>query len=401
MNSWPKNLMTIMSVGLALSACRTLETGAKVVDKDRGEVLISSAGDQRSAMPEGSKDTSITKARQRLETMVRENPKDTQALLGLAQLQLAQDRYSDAEETSRKVLLLDIKNQDARKVLAQVAIRRGNNDMALIFLTALGGEQSKDSGVHNMLGLIALSRGDNGEAMRLWKQALSINSGDISVRMNMGVLYLKNRLLAQASTQFERVLKSAPNHQDARLHLAIIEASRGKNAEAIDTYKSILAGDRDNQLALFNLGVAQKNMTQYDDAVASLKKYIKASPEKSNQTDQAFAMIDEINTIKSAQGQKVSDDELLSLAKELSTRKPTGAVDKSSGFAQNEQAAKPAQAAQPVKASTDKLKEAQKDNTKSVAAKDKVAAPASKPEEPTVSDSEIEALERQLKAPAH
>ena len=392
MKTWQTNVMTVVSMAIAVSACRTLETGAKVVDKNRGEVLISSAGDQRSAMPEGGKDTSITKARQRLETMVKENPKDALALLGLAQLQLAQDRYADAEETSRKVLLLDIKNQEARKVLAQVAIRRGNNDMALIFLTALGGEQSKDSGVHNMLGLIALSRGDNGEAMRLWKQALNINPGDISVRMNMGVLYLKNRLLAQASTQFERVLKAAPHHQDARLHLAIIEASRGKNAEAIDTYNSLLAEDHDNPLALFNLGVAQKNLNRYDDAVATLKKYIKASPEKSTQTDHAFAMIDEINTIKSSQGQKVSDDELLSLAKELSNRNPTGNVEKSAGFAQNEQAAKSA---------TDKPKEPQKNKTNAVAAKEKVAPAAEKQQEPSVSDSDIEALERQLKSPAH
>ena len=392
MKTWQTNVMTVVSMAIAVSACRTLETGAKVVDKNRGEVLISSAGDQRSAMPEGGKDTSITKARQRLETMVKENPKDALALLGLAQLQLAQDRYADAEETSRRVLLLDIKNQEARKVLAQVAIRRGNNDMALIFLTALGGEQSKDSGVHNMLGLIALSRGDNGEAMRLWKQALNINPGDISVRMNMGVLYLKNRLLAQASTQFERVLKAAPHHQDARLHLAIIEASRGKNAEAIDTYNSLLAEDHDNPLALFNLGVAQKNLNRYDDAVATLKKYIKASPEKSTQTDHAFAMIDDINTIKSSQGQKVSDDELLSLAKELSNRNPTGNVEKSAGFAQNEQAAKSA---------TDKPKEPQKNKTNAVAAKAKVAPAAEKQEEPSVSDSDIEALERQLKSPAH
>jgi len=398
MNTWQTNVITALSFAMVVSACKTLETGAKVVDKDRGEVLISSAGDQRSAMPEGGKDTSITKARQRLEVMVKDHPKDTQALLGLAQLQLAQDRYADAEETSRKVLLLDIKSLEARKVLAQVAIRRGNNDMALIFLTGLGGEQSKDSGVHNMLGLIALSRGDNGEAMRLWKQALNINPGDISVRMNMGVLYLKNRLLAQASTQFERVLKAAPNHQDARLHLAIIDSSRGKNAEAIQTYNSILAEDRNNQLALFNLGVAQKNMTQYDDAVATLKKYIKASPEKSEQTDQAFAMIDDINTIKSATGQKVSDNELLSLANELSNRKAAGKGDKSAGFTQNEQQN---QAKLTDKSTQDKPKEAQKATTKTIAAKGKAAPAAPKPEDPAVSDDEIEALEKQLKAPAH
>jgi tetratricopeptide (TPR) repeat protein len=130
--------------------------------------------------------------------------------------------------------------------------------------------------------------------MRLWKNALALNSGDISVRMNLGVMYLKNRLFGQASTQFERVLKVAPQHQDARLHLAIVEMSRGRNVEALETFKSIASNDKTNQLALFNMAVAQKNLNQLDDAIASLKRYIKASPGKSAETDQAFTMIDEI-----------------------------------------------------------------------------------------------------------
>ena len=267
-----------------LASCQTLETGGKVVDSNRKEVIISSNGDDRSALPQGRKDTSLTKARERLEAHVKTSPKDLKALLSLAELQLAQDNLAEAETTSRRVLLLDVKSQDARRVLAQIAIRRNDYDMAMIFLTALGGEQSKESSVLNMLGLVAFNRQDNGEAMRMWKQALNLNPGDISVRMNMGVLYLKNRLLAQASTQFERVLKVAPNHQDARLHLAIIDAARGKNKEAIETYKSILTQDATNQLVLFNLAAAQKNVGQFDEALENLKKFIKISPEMHQRT---------------------------------------------------------------------------------------------------------------------
>jgi len=106
--------IALVIIGL-LSGCQSLQTGGKVVDRDRGEVIISAAGDQRSALPDGSKDTSIIKARERSEALVRSNPKDTKALLALAQLQLVQDRYDDAEETSRKVLLIDLKNTEAKK----------------------------------------------------------------------------------------------------------------------------------------------------------------------------------------------------------------------------------------------------------------------------------------------
>lgn len=365
-----------------LASCQTLETGGKVVDSNRKEVIISSNGDDRSALPQGRKDTSLTKARERLEAHVKISPKDLKALLSLAELQLAQDNLAEAETTSRRVLLLDVKNQDARRVLAQIAIRRSNYDMALIFLTALGGEQSKDSSVLNMLGLVAFNRQDNGEAMRMWKQALNLNPGDISVRMNMGVLYLKNRLLAQASTQFERVLKVAPNHQDARLHLAIIDAARGKNKEAIETYKSILTQDATNQLVVFNLAAAQKNVGQFDEALENLKKFIKISPETSENTHQAFAMIDDINNLKLAKGEKVSDEDLVALAQELATRKPLQKNQSAGGQGAS------ANSSNNKKSST---------STTAITKQAKSEALV----EPSVNDQEIEALEKQLNKPAH
>jgi tetratricopeptide (TPR) repeat protein len=402
MISYQIKVATFLMTALAVASCRTLETGGKIVDKGRNEVVISSAGNQQTAMPDGRKDTSITAARERLEAMVKEKPKDVPALLGLAQLQLAQDRFADAEATSRRVLLLDVKNQEARKVLAQISIRTENYDMALIFLTALGGEASTDSSVHNMLGLIALANGDNGEAMRIWKNSLNLNAGDISVRMNMGVLYLKYRLLSQARAQFERILKVAPNHQDAQLHLAIIDASRGKNVEAMTTYQAILAKDDSNQLALFNMAVAQKNLNLYDDAVATMKRYIKVSPEKSSKTDQAFAMIDEINSNRAAKGEKISDEDLQSLAQELSTRKSHLKADQSKGTLAAANAADSAPAGKaevaPAKAVT-----GAKASPKAKPATVQNAAPVApeKVKEASVSDSEIDALERQLKAPAH
>ena len=129
-------LTTIALCGLTWTSCKTLESGGKVVDKSRGEVVISAPANNLSALPEGRNDKSLTKARMRLEKSTQDNPKDIKSLVSLAQIQLAQERLSEAEETARKVLLLDTKNQGARKVLAQSAIRRENYDMALIFLSA-------------------------------------------------------------------------------------------------------------------------------------------------------------------------------------------------------------------------------------------------------------------------
>lgn len=394
--------VAIIILAICTASCRTLETGGKIVDRNRSEVVISSPGNQQTAIPDGRNDTSITSSRENLERIVKEHPRDLQAQLSLAQLQLAQDRFADSEASCRSALLIDIKNAEARKVLAQISIRTGNYDKALIFLTSLGGEASTDSSVHNMLGLIALQNGENGQAMGIWKRALNLNPSDISVRMNMGVLYLKYRLLTQARAQFERILKVAPSHQDAKLHLAIIDASRGKNAEAVVVYQDILSKDSTNQLALYNLGVAQKNLNLQDDAVATLKDYIKASPQRSEKTDHAFALIEEINAGKSARGETASDADIRALADELSSRQPTNRKGD-----QSQHVADPVRTpvAAAVNARTAETSKAV--NSKAVSpvkhkkAPGESTAKAEAPKEVTPSDAEIDALEKQLKAPAH
>jgi len=388
-----KNLLCLLCAASIISACQTLKTGGKVVDQNRKEIILSSSSDPRSALPQGDKDTSISGARERLEAAAKEKPRDVRTLLSLAELQLAQNRLDEAEGTCRKALLVDLKNRDARRILAHVSIRRENFKLARIFLTALGGEDSKDSSVLNMLGVIAYEENDFPGAVRLWKEAINLNSGDISARMNLGLVYLKNRLFQKASSQFERVLKIAPAHQDARLHLAIVEASQGRNDKAVETYESLLSQDRANQLALFNVSIARKNLGMYDDALSGLKTFIKLNREKSAATDAAFAMIEEINTLKSSSGEKVSDDDLQELARDLTSRKNQQPPVKQAGSKTG--LSKPTIAETISSAKPSGRKESSKD------LKADAGQAQTEQEAPSTSDKDIEALEQQLKSPAH
>lgn len=383
----------IFVAALCVASCKTLETGGKVVDVSRKEIVLSSNSDARSALPPGDRDTSIVKAGERLEDDLKANPRNVKSLVNLAEIQVTQNRLDEAEANCRKALLIDLKNTDSKRILAQVAIRRGNFKLAKIFLSSLGGEESKDSSVVNMLGLIAYNQSNYAEAMRLWKAAVNTNSGDISARMNMGIVYLKNRLYQKASTQFERVLKIAPAHQDAKLHLAIVDASRGRYDQAIETYQSILAMDKTNPLALFNLSIAQKNTGAYDDALAGLRQFIKLSQSKSDTTDSAFALMEEINNLKASKGEKISDTELQSLADELATRRsgtknPKQTANRTQGGAASTNVTQDSKPIVDSNARPGDNTQQKNDANKDV---DQVDANA----------QDIEALERQLNSPAH
>ena len=314
MYTFPVSSFVFCLMSIGLSACQTTSSSPRVVDERRGEVTISTSGDKNSSLAVAFKDESLTQARVKLEERVKTRPSDIKAMVSLAQLQLAQDRFAEAEATCRKILRLDIKNQDAQKALVQISIKKNQPDQALIYLTGLGGPSSKDSAIHNMLGLVALMQGDRSAALFAWKQAISLNSSDISARMNLGVMYLSVHMPQQAAIQFERVLKVAPDHSDAKLHLAIVQGSRGQHEAAIKVYEELLDQNEKNPLILYNLAVSQKASGKLTEAVSTIKTYLKSKQQKPSDSERALAMIEEIQSQQESTGKKVSDEDIRKLA---------------------------------------------------------------------------------------
>jgi Tfp pilus assembly protein PilF len=316
-----KDYRAALFVGLAAWAfaaagCQTTNPSVANVDKVKGEVSLYSTGDARSSLADPTKLASVKKTEQALKEHLRTHRTDVEAMLALAQVQVAGGDLEAAEKNCFTALRHDLKNRDARKILAEIAIRRKNYDLASIFLTGAGGEAAKDSSILNMMALVELARNDNSGAMALFKKAIQINANDLAARMNLGVLLLKYRQLAQASVEFERVLKAVPNHSDAKLHLAIIMATRGQNDEAKKLLEDVLGQDEKNPLALYNLAVLLRDTQQYDDAMDRLKEYMKSERGKPTDNDQVFALIDDVQKNQAAKGD-LSDDEIEAMAAEM------------------------------------------------------------------------------------
>lgn len=303
-------------LAVAVVGCKTSAPVTRVNSNNAAMEVLSTA-DRRSAMADPKQDSTVSSTVKTLASDTKKNPRNVTSLLNLAQLQLAQGKLTEAEETAKRALRHDLKNREAKKILAAVAIRNQNYDLAEIILNGIGGARLKDSQVLNMLAMIALNRNQNQEALGLFKLAMKVDPSDLAVRMNLGVMYLKYRQLGEASVQFERVLNVMPEHIDAKLHLAIVRASRGQADSAIAMYNDVLSRKKNNPLALFNLAVVQKTKEEYDDAIDNLKAYLKTGYARGSDNDQVFALIDSIQTEKTAKGEKVSDEEIQSLAAKL------------------------------------------------------------------------------------
>lgn len=241
-------------------------------------------------------------------------------LLNLANIYLAQGELKKAEENCRKALRFDLKNVDAKKVLASIYYRKGNFDMTAIILNGIGDRVNRDSKMQNLLGLVAFRQGRRSDALTHFQRGLKIDPSDISIRMNLGVLFLTYRQLNHASLQFERVLKLVPDHSDAKVNMAVIKGHSGNVAYAEKVFDDTLSKG-DNPVVLFNYAVLEKNRNNYEKSLDLLKRYLDLDSIQGSNNEEVFALIDEIQTQQRAKGDRTSDSDINKLAEKLKKKK--------------------------------------------------------------------------------
>jgi Flp pilus assembly protein TadD len=313
-----KLIGTIAIAALYLSGCRSTEVEESILlSSNETEAVIYSTNDQRTTLNHDERTADLVALKKRLLEHVGKNKSDLVALGALAQVNVALGDLNAAENVCRTILRKDLKSPMARKILGQIALRRGQHDLALIHFTNIGGVNSKDASVINMLAQIELFKGNNNVAMSLFKKAIRLDPNDNAARMNLGVLYIKHRQMGLAAVEFERVIKAEPKNLEAKIHLAIVMMGRGEIAAAKELLVEVLSLDGDNPLVLYNLAVAAKLEKDFDDAIEYLKQYIASKRGKAMDNNQAFALINKIQRAQAGEGSGVSDEEIQEMAKNI------------------------------------------------------------------------------------
>jgi Flp pilus assembly protein TadD len=306
-------LVLLMASSLATGCKTTSPHQGAYVDTEKSELTVYSTSDRRTFFAGETNTAELQMMANALKAHLRIHRNDTHqdltAMNNLARVEVALGELDAAEKNCRAVLRVDLKNAEARKTLAEIAIRRGQFDLASIYLASIGGTHSQDSTVINMLAMIELAHGRNSAAMALFKKAIKLDGNDLAARMNLGVLYVKHRMLPDAAVQFERVLKVSPNHGDAAAHLAVVKASRGEVDQARKMLEDVLDRDQSNPVAHYNLAVILKGQNDYEDAVLHLKKVAKSNRATHDDQSQALALMEDIQRTIVAKNGKGDDAE--------------------------------------------------------------------------------------------
>ena len=279
----PRKTVALLSVML-LGACATEPTVIHQVDaKDQAALL--SVDLHRDHGWAALRAERYDKATQFFKRILQEQDGDVNALLGLAEASLGQNRLDDAfrhfesagKETSSPHLAQAIQGQ------ALVWLRRGQHEEAEDFLNRAIDLDPKLWRAWNGLGRARDARKDYVAARYAYRRAIDINPRNALLHNNLGFSLLASGDPAYAETSLKHALDLDPGMEVAAANLRLALALQGRYAPALAGahiserarvmnnvgYAALLRGDHEKARSLF-LGAMEQDPGFFKEAKRNL-----------------------------------------------------------------------------------------------------------------------------------
>ncbi len=153
------------------------------------------------------------------------DPHSTEALSGLANVDIAQKKYAEAEAALRKDLATDPQNTAAQVQLARVLSAEGKNDEAAQELKAALRADPGDPHAALELGTLDVKAGKDAEAEQEFRLAVQKLPQDPEPHFALGTLLMYEKKFPEAQQELLAAIRLKPDLADAYGNLAIVAAA--------------------------------------------------------------------------------------------------------------------------------------------------------------------------------
>lgn len=196
-----------------------------------------------------------TKARQEYETGLKAGKNADIYQKKLIQLNVAENKISDASNIVEQILKANPKDPDARAMKSALQVSSGDINQinqAITDLTALVRQNGENPVMHYELARAILS-----------KAAKTNNRSD---------------QIELAKTELDETIKLRPDFQIARVLLAQVHINRGDFSKAVQVSDEILSSQPNNLQALMMRAVAWNGLREYQKAQSTFEGILKVNP---------------------------------------------------------------------------------------------------------------------------
>lgn len=217
-----------------------------------------------------------TNALQHYRRAVELTPAHRRALLGLANMYGATQRYDDAAHTWRQFLDHYPDQDDVRLQLADFLRLRGQSQEAAVEYQKLLVRQPDQAPLYLRLGRAEAAAGQRVQAEAAYRRALEL--GALSAHYLLGQLYEAQGQLARAEQAYQQLIAHQPDHLAGLCHLADLLLKRGEAETAQNHLLAALALDPNNAHALRSMGTLEANQGQYRQALQRFERILQHHP---------------------------------------------------------------------------------------------------------------------------
>jgi len=244
----------------------------------------------------------------RLQTLLEHHPEDFDARVSLAVILREEERWSDALEQAREVLIRDPSQLRALLEIGRVYRAQEQWDVSRLVLDkALALTDEDEATIRAEIlterGLLELSRGDTQAAFDAFESAIAADADYHPARMNMGSVLLRAGDYAGARAQYEAVLERDGDDVAARVALGVALRGLGEHRQAKRQYDRVLRDHPDHPDALFDLAVLQAEfLNQRPRARRTFQRYLSSAPRRHPGRERAEQYLVEIPAPSGGQG---------------------------------------------------------------------------------------------------
>ena len=206
--------------------------------------------------------------------LIRENPKDIEAMLGLASVLSWQKKYQESSEIYRKVREMRPDIPDGDLGLLRLRAWQGEHAAAEKGLRALHEKNPQRLDILMLLGQVTAWQKKYQASVDYYKKALAIQPGNKEAIKGLATTYKWMKNIKEGIKLYAEILEEEPNNIDALMGTGILYSQDGKNKKAISYLEEAreIAPDRADVRAM--LGTLYSWNAQLDDAVTELQKSV-------------------------------------------------------------------------------------------------------------------------------
>ncbi|MBD3391468.1 MAG: tetratricopeptide repeat protein [Chitinivibrionales bacterium] len=195
---------------------------------------------------------------------------------GIGMLKLAREDTASALDLFKTAVMVDSSYHDAMRVIAQIAIQRGDYEEAIRYHEKLYRSEDLLNEVYGRtLALLYYYNKQYTQAEALLKSLLAKNIEDYELHFYLGLTLAAQDNQELAEIEFEKAVALEPGFADGWQHLCYLELRRKKPEEALKTARRFAKTLPESPDAWRTLGYVLSSNKEYPEAIKALSRAVR------------------------------------------------------------------------------------------------------------------------------